>query len=1562
MKKSLLFLSMAMLAGNAFAANVLEAGTADSPKYYVIKANRGLPWVTYTAEAKDNGGAQTTIYRANELSDAAIWAVVPGTAEGTVNIFNYTTKDSGEKAYMFSFVTKDGKEFDGATGAVATTGAANDIFTLDNGNGSYGLALNNLNGYFNSGFYAFDATNNSEFLGNWYSCGDGGTQWWFYAVDTNNIAGSLEAAQNATYADAMKVMVSQYVTNFTTYATAVPWVASDLNEGIAALNNLQPSADYEAQISAIWNEYIGNANASLNTVFNGKQVAFENLRRKTNGKVRPYISVGETNYPMSDNYATDPNAIFTLESNGESAYYMYNAATSTYYGKDKAPVATKEEATTLSFMLNSNGGFTGVNIFANGVAGSNALNVDERGNALTYYSGNDGGSIWSVLEADDETLVEQITSSAISQLQSYAEKVPAMVANILNAGIDEIKALSVSADLAEKTQGIVNTTIATANSLLTTGMNGFSMNIYYPRHNRYLSYNAETADWVAETTNESVNAIFTIKTVEGGVVLYNPENNIYIGKAVVEGNQTNVLPATEESEAQVFTIELNNNSGFYGVSFVFTNEEGTERALNMNNNAKCLHNYDKADGGSIFVIEEKEEPIDNTPRTTTFDFTTDQYGYNVESDPSNNYLPADAEFTGEDGRCHITIDKASGSGVRFWETTSGSVELRVMKNSAITISVPKGNIAMIKFYGTNAAKLVCSNSDFDGINGNYIGVSGAYVFTSESDEAVESVTFSAPSSARVDLTKIEVQFTGGIEDTRKPIEIFTNAQESYTAELGSIFYAPYFYTMVPTAQISYSSSNTDVATIDETGSVTLVGVGTTKITASVAASDDYKANSASYVLNVIPEGLIYESPMGEDFTFEPDADIWKHDAQYGLKGSGYIADLNMSIQAEAIAVSPEITLPAGKDASLLFDQAINFLKGNPVAEYCNVVVRVLGDAPAEEEDEPYYYDADGEWVLIENAVTAPAEDSWNFYANAPVDLSAFAGKIIQIGFKYNSTMAVGCTWEIKNIMVLNIDPLKAEKEAAIAELTKYFDHIPGDHSWDILYYSQTIKECSTSEEIADILDAILNQLAAQYANNLEMNFFFAVGDKFGAYVKPASEGVNPWQVIDELAANAVFAGKRVNERGMMPWSATYADGETAQRESNNEDAMILYNVQTGLYLGQPTAAGEPIPAVDNEDEAGYWFVKPIDGQFAIADDANADIYLFWDTEKGLIASDVAATFPVDEIPVWDNGECDYYVSVIVPTDGTDEYARPIAEKISSFDVYVSVDAELSGIGGIECYTYDYRTDERVVVSYISAAQLAEITPVKGTGIYKKTVGWGPTGAIYEEIEFEANCYHFDVTNMIQGKDEAETETGITTPGDYYFETLEGTWIVTDPAEGKLFSPEVHEQVSILGEISTEGWSFESDPVDGAILEELSSIFICPESGFCTVNFNVANEAKVVFSSAETVIKEWDGEAMQLCALEKEDFWNDPDIFELTLDQTITANGVYTLYIPEGFFENEDGLNAETTITWTIEGNEVGISNITVNGNAATIFDLQGRRLNAASKGIFIINGKKVLVK
>ena len=604
---------LAMMAGNAVAADVLEAGTAEAPKYYVIKANRGLPYVTYTAEAKNNGGAETHLYRANALSEAAVWAVVPGSVDGTVNIYNYTTKDSEDKAYIINYVTKDGSEFvGGQDSGTATTGEAQDVYVMNNGNGSYGLALKCLNGY-NGAFWGLDATQNSEFLGNWYSCGDAGTQWWCYRVDVSNgVEAGLEGVNKAFLKEEMDPVIASYKGYFQDYMEAVPYVQTELQEGIDALDQLEPTADYNTQINNIWGQYTNKANAKLNTMFDGKEVAFQNVRRETNGNAKPYISVGETNYPMTENYATDPAAVFILESTTYDedvpSYYMYNAETQKYYGANNVPVDTKEEATSIRFILQSDSGFIGVNILANGISGDqNGLNADPNGNPLTYWYPADGGSIWKIIEYTNDKALSEAISGVKTALEPYIPNMPEDIAEVLQAAVNEATKLEYSADVASKANAILTNALADANNYLKNNLGGKNWALKSLR-NGYVDVAAGQTLVETISSQESANSVYEfIKVEDGGYKIYNQVAKSFFGpyvKKTEDSNETYVSLVSNYADAIKVYPVLNHSGSFYGISFALT--DGGNRGFNTNDHG--LHEYGINDGGSIFTITYKGKP------------------------------------------------------------------------------------------------------------------------------------------------------------------------------------------------------------------------------------------------------------------------------------------------------------------------------------------------------------------------------------------------------------------------------------------------------------------------------------------------------------------------------------------------------------------------------------------------------------------------------------------------------------------------------------------------------------------------------------------------------------------------------------------------------------------------------------------------------------------------------------------------------------------------------------------------------------------------------------------
>lgn len=136
---------------------------------------------------------------------------------------------------------------------------------------------------------------------------------------------------------------------------------------------------------------------------------------------------------------------------------------------------------------------------------------------------------------------------------------------------------------------------------------------------------------------------------------------------------------------------------------------------------------------------------------------------------------------------------------------------------------------------------------------------------------------------------------------------------------------------------------------------------------------------------------------------------------YGMKATGYISKKNYD--TEAWLISDEVELSEDANAVLTFDQAWNFFADvATAANEATVNVREKG----------------GEWTRL-TVPTLPESLSWTFVASGDVDLSAYNGKTIQIGFCYKSTATKAGTWEVKNVKLMdNVSTRSAATRAILS--------------------------------------------------------------------------------------------------------------------------------------------------------------------------------------------------------------------------------------------------------------------------------------------------------------------------------------------------------------------------------------------------------------------------------------------------------------------------------------------------------------------------------------------------
>gem|GEM_PF-5711836 len=131
-------------------------------------------------------------------------------------------------------------------------------------------------------------------------------------------------------------------------------------------------------------------------------------------------------------------------------------------------------------------------------------------------------------------------------------------------------------------------------------------------------------------------------------------------------------------------------------------------------------------------------------------------------------------------------------------------------------------------------------------NEDVVLAEGAEMVTMGVGTAIITASWEATDSYNAGSTSFTVTVTP--KDTRADAGLMFK-EETFAAVIGQDNKFPKFVYDTDGA-ITFTSSNPEVATIDENGAITLVGEGTTTISATSAATDAYKAGEASYTLTV----------------------------------------------------------------------------------------------------------------------------------------------------------------------------------------------------------------------------------------------------------------------------------------------------------------------------------------------------------------------------------------------------------------------------------------------------------------------------------------------------------------------------------------------------------------------------------------------------------------------------------------------------------------------------------------------------------------------------------------
>ena len=216
-------------------------------------------------------------------------------------------------------------------------------------------------------------------------------------------------------------------------------------------------------------------------------------------------------------------------------------------------------------------------------------------------------------------------------------------------------------------------------------------------------------------------------------------------------------------------------------------------------------------------------------------------GYSEWSGKSSN---SDAVYAGQCAGGNNAIQlrsKSSNSGI-VSTTSGGKVKKVVVSWNSNTTSGRTLNV-----YGKNTAYSAATDLYNSSNQGTLLGT---IVYGTSTELTIEGdyafIGFRSSSDAMY-LDEVKITWDNSTASLQTPT--FEYSAAAFTAVMGNTNSFPTLNSNTDGA-ITYTSSKTDVATIDENGTITLVAAGTTTITAEASASDTYNGATASYELTV----------------------------------------------------------------------------------------------------------------------------------------------------------------------------------------------------------------------------------------------------------------------------------------------------------------------------------------------------------------------------------------------------------------------------------------------------------------------------------------------------------------------------------------------------------------------------------------------------------------------------------------------------------------------------------------------------------------------------------------
>ena len=227
-------------------------------------------------------------------------------------------------------------------------------------------------------------------------------------------------------------------------------------------------------------------------------------------------------------------------------------------------------------------------------------------------------------------------------------------------------------------------------------------------------------------------------------------------------------------------------------------------------------------------------------------------------------------------------------------------------------------------------KITINHESLGGYNSSTYVENGETKTATESQQAKSGTTLTIDFGTQVSectliatgtnkIKDITIEYVAGASSSKTASEIAFE-QTEYTATLNQDFVSPTATITAGDGVVTYSSSNTNVATVNETtGVVTLVAEGTAIITATISETETYAKASATYTLTVVDgreaatisfAETSFTANLGETFT-APVPTVTPDDAVVAYESSNTdVATVDASTGAVTLVAAGTTTITA----------------------------------------------------------------------------------------------------------------------------------------------------------------------------------------------------------------------------------------------------------------------------------------------------------------------------------------------------------------------------------------------------------------------------------------------------------------------------------------------------------------------------------------------------------------------------------------------------------------------------------------------------------------------------